>query len=77
MHLTKQLECVQSYFALLKRRVHGTLDHMSKQHLFRYCDEFTLRWNHRKMSDGARATQAIKGKVKGLYIGKQQRRANG
>jgi transposase-like protein len=51
----------ESYFALLKRGVHGTFHHISKQHLHRYCDEFSFRWNHRKVSDGERATQAIKG----------------
>jgi transposase-like protein len=51
----------ESYFALLKRGVHGTFHHVSKQHLHRYCDEFSFRWNHRKVSDGERATQAIKG----------------
>lgn len=51
----------ESYFALLKRGVHGTFHHISKQHLHRYCDEFAFRWNHRKVSDGERAEEAIKG----------------
>jgi hypothetical protein len=51
----------ESFFALLKRGVHGTFHHVSKRHLPRYCDEFSFRWNHRKVSDGERATQAIKG----------------
>jgi hypothetical protein len=38
----------------------GTM-HLTKHHLFRYCDEFSFRWNHRKVSDGERTTQAIKG----------------
>lgn len=37
----------ESYFALLKRGVHGTFHHVGKQHLQRYCDEFAFRWNHR------------------------------
>ena len=53
----------ESYFALLKRGVHGTFHHISKQHLARYCDEFSFRWNHRKVSDGERTTEAIKGMV--------------
>lgn len=52
---------VESYFALLKRGVHGTFHHVSKHHLFRYCDELSFRWNFRTVSDGERATQAIKG----------------
>lgn len=51
----------ESYFALLKRGVHGTFHHVSKKHLPRYCDEFSFRWGHRKMTDGERAVEAIKG----------------
>jgi transposase-like protein len=51
----------ESYFALLKRGVHGVFHHVSKQHLNRYCDEFSFRWNHRKVNDGTRAEHAIKG----------------
>lgn len=51
----------ESYFALLKRGVHGTFHHVSKHHLFRYCDEFSFRWNFRHVSDGERTTQAIMG----------------
>jgi transposase-like protein len=51
----------ESYFALLKRGIHGTFHHVSKKHLFRYCDEFSFRWNNRKVTDGERTTQAIKG----------------
>jgi transposase-like protein len=32
----------ESYFALLKRGVHGTFHHVSKKHLHRYCDEFSF-----------------------------------
>jgi transposase-like protein len=52
---------VESYFALLKRGVCGTFHHISKKHLTKYCDEFSFRWNFRKVSDGERAMQAIKG----------------
>lgn len=51
----------ESYFALLKRGVHGTFHHVSKQHLGKYCKEFQFRWNHRKVNDGKRAEAAIKG----------------
>lgn len=53
----------ESFFALLKRGVHGTFHHISKKHLNRYCDEFGFRWDHRRVSDGERATQAVKGMV--------------
>jgi transposase-like protein len=51
----------ESYFALLKRGVMGIFHHVSKGHLHRYCDEFSFRWNHRKVSDGERAIAVIKG----------------
>jgi transposase-like protein len=51
----------ESYFALLKRGIHGTFHHVSKHHLKRYCDEFAFRWNHRKVNDGTRAEHAILG----------------
>jgi transposase-like protein len=53
----------ESYFALLKRGVHGTFHHISKKHLGKYCDEFSFRWNHRKVTDGFRTENAIKGIV--------------
>ncbi|MGA2067411.1 MAG: IS1595 family transposase [Thermoguttaceae bacterium] len=51
----------ESFFALLKRGVHGTFHHISKQHLPRYCDEFSFRWDERKVTDGVRTVEAIKG----------------
>jgi transposase-like protein len=51
----------ESYFALLKRGVHGTFHHVSKHHLKRYCDEFSFRWNYRKVNDGKRTEAAIRG----------------
>lgn len=50
----------ESFFALLKRGVHGTFHHVSKQHLHRYCDEFGFRWDHRKVTDGERTVAAIR-----------------
>lgn len=51
----------ESYFALLKRGVHGTFHHVSKQHLIRYCNEFSFRWDHRKIEDGERTVAALQG----------------
>jgi transposase-like protein len=50
----------ESVFALLKRGVMGSFRHISKQHLDRYCDEFSFRWDHRKMNDSDRTAEAIK-----------------
>ena len=52
---------VESYFALFKRGVYGTFHHVSKKHLRRYCDEFSFRWNGRKVSDRERCENAIRG----------------
>ena len=49
----------ESYFALLKRGLHGAFHHVSKKHLHRYCDEFSFRWNGRKISDAERRTLAL------------------
>jgi transposase-like protein len=51
----------ESFFALLKRGHYGVFHSLSKQHLFRYCNEFAFRWNNRKVSDGERMVEAIKG----------------
>jgi transposase-like protein len=50
---------VEGYFALLKRGVHGTYHHISKQHLGQYLGEFDFRFNNRKMDDGPRTDIAI------------------
>jgi transposase-like protein len=51
---------VESFFALLKRGVVGSFHHVSKQHLDRYCDEFSFRWDHRETTDAERTEVAIK-----------------
>jgi transposase-like protein len=50
----------ESYFALLKRGVMGSFHHISKQHLDRYCDEFSFRWDYRGINDSDRTTLALK-----------------
>lgn len=50
----------ESFFALLKRGVHGTFHSISKQHLHRYCNEFSFRWNSRDVTDGERTQAAIR-----------------
>jgi transposase-like protein len=51
----------ESFFALLKRGHYGIFHQLSKKHLHRYCNEFSFRWDHRKVSDGERMVAAIKG----------------
>ena len=66
----------ESWFALLKRGVHGTFHHVSKQHLNRYCDEFAFRWTHRKTTDGERTLAALSG-AKGKRLSYKLPRAVG
>jgi len=51
----------ESVHALLKRGIIGTFHHVSKKHLHRYLSEFDFRFNARKISDGERTLEAIKG----------------
>jgi hypothetical protein len=50
----------ESFFSLLKRGLTGTFHCVSKEHLHRYCDEFSFRWNTRQLNDGDRLVAAIK-----------------
>ena len=50
----------ESYFALLKRGIHGAFHHVGKHHLHRYADEFAFRWNHRKTTDANRTEAALR-----------------
>jgi transposase-like protein len=51
----------ESFHALLKRGVHGTYHHWSVKHLPRYLAEFDFRFNLRKVKDGERTLEALKG----------------
>jgi transposase-like protein len=51
----------EGFFSLLKRGIHGTFHHVSKQHLHRYLNEFDFRYNARKIDDGTRTLWAIQG----------------
>lgn len=57
----------ESFFSLLKRGVAGAFHHVSAQHLQRYCDEFSFRWNHRKVTDGERMAVLL-GQVSGKRL---------
>ena len=49
----------ESYFSLLKRAIIGAFHHVSDEHLHRYLSKFDFRWNHRKISDWERTTEAL------------------
>ena len=52
---------VEGYFSLLKRGINGVYHHVSKKHLHRYLGEFDFRYNGRRVTDGERAHEALKG----------------
>ena len=49
----------ESFFALLKRGHYGVFHQLSKKHLWRYCDEFDFRWNHRSEKAAERREAAL------------------
>ncbi len=52
---------VEGYFASLKRGINGVYHHVGRNHLHRYLSEFDFRYNNRKVTDGERASEALKG----------------
>ncbi|HEY6215509.1 MAG TPA: IS1595 family transposase [Pyrinomonadaceae bacterium] len=52
---------VEGYFAILKRGINGVYHHVGRNHLHRYLGEFDFRYNNRKVTDGERALEALKG----------------
>ena len=58
---SKHTNTVEGYFSIFKRGVIGTYHHMSEAHLGRYCSEFDMRYNTRKLTDGERAAMILKG----------------
>ena len=52
---------VEGFFSILKRGINGVYHHVSRGHLTRYCDEFSFRYENRKVSDGERANRLVMG----------------
>jgi len=50
----------ESWNALLERSIVGSFHHVSPEHLQRYADEVSFRWNRREMDDAERTVAAIK-----------------
>jgi len=50
----------ESYHSLLKRGLIGAFHHVSAEHLHRYVNEFSWRWNTRKETDGERTERTIR-----------------
>lgn len=51
---------IEGYFSQLKRGIIGIYHHVSPEHLHRYCDEFSFRYNSRKITDVERFTTSLK-----------------
>ncbi len=45
---------IEGYWSLLKRGIIGIYHYVSPEHLQRYCDEFSYRYNTRQQSDNDR-----------------------
>lgn len=52
---------IEGFFSIFKRGMYGVYQHCSSHHLQRYTTEFDFRYNHRKVTDAERATNALKG----------------
>ena len=50
---------VESFWSVMKRGVYGIYHQISVKHLQQYCNEFSFRYNTKKMKDGDRFSQAM------------------
>ena len=51
---------VEAFWSVMKRGVYGIYHQISYKHLQRYCDEFSYRYNSRKLNDGERFELTLK-----------------
>ena len=51
---------VENFWSVMKRGVYGIYHQISYKHLQRYCDEFSYRYNNRKMNDADRFTITLR-----------------
>lgn len=51
----------EGFFSLLKRGINGVYHHVGRGHLNRHCDEFSFRYDLRKVTDAERAGELVTG----------------
>lgn len=51
---------IEGFWSIMKRGIIGTFHFVSPQHLQRYCDEFSYRYNNRKTTNDIRFVDSIK-----------------
>lgn len=50
---------IEGFFSILKRGIYGIYHQVSPKHLHRYCEEFSYRYNSRKLKDKDRFIMAL------------------
>ncbi len=61
---------VENFWSVMKRGIHGIYHQISYKHLQLYCNEFSYRFNSRKMQDGNRFELTLQG-IEGRLTYKQ------
>lgn len=51
---------IEGFWGIFKRGIIGIYHFMSKKHLHRYCDEFSYRYNSRKLPNGLKVENCLK-----------------
>jgi transposase-like protein len=51
---------IEGFWSLLKRGIYGIYHQVSPKHLHRYCDEFSFRYNTRKIANNQRFDYSLK-----------------
>jgi len=51
---------IENFGGIMKRGIYGIYHQVSYKHLQRYCDEFSFRYNSRKLADNERFTLSLK-----------------